>query len=105
MHKNQLSLQAHSEKEGFFRAKHPKLRSKIVNKKVLKQKKRKKVRKRNEKRKTILKCKNIKLFGINAAGIKSKLKSFNEVLKRIEPKIWMVQETKLKPNEEYHVKQ
>ena len=43
---------------------------------------------------------NFSVFGINAAGIKSKLKSFDEVLKKLNPKIWMVQETKLKPNEQ-----
>ena len=39
------------------------------------------------------------IFGINAAGIKSKTKSFNEILKRLKPKIWMLQETKLNLNE------
>ena len=43
--------------------------------------------------------KSFKIFGINAAGIKSKLKSFNEILNKISPQIWMLQETKLKPNE------
>ena len=64
----------------------------MTSKKVLKQKKVKKPRKRYEKRKTLLKSKDMKIFGINAAGIKSKLKSFNEVITRINPKIWMVQE-------------
>ena len=41
----------------------------------------------------------MKIFGINAAGIKSKTKSFNEILKRLKPKIWMLQETKLNLNE------
>ena len=45
------------------------------------------------------KFKTIKIFGANAAGIKSKLKSFDLVLKEVKPQIWMVQETKLKPNE------
>ena len=71
-----------------------------MKKKILKQKKPKRIRKRNEKRKKIIKYKEINFFGINAAGIKSKLKSFNEVLMRIKPKIWFVQETKLKPQEE-----
>ena len=42
--------------------------------------------------------KSLKTFGINAAGINSKLALFNEVLTRISPQIWMVQETKLKVN-------
>ena len=41
----------------------------------------------------------IRLFGINSAGLKSKLDSFNDILKRINPQIWTIQETKLKPNE------
>ena len=64
----------------------------------MKQKKRK-IRKRHEKRSKIKNCENIKIFGINSAGIKSKIKSFNEILKRLSPKIWMIQETKLKPDE------
>ena len=44
------------------------------------------------------KC-DFKIFGINCAGIKSKLKTFNNVLNRIQPKVWMLQETKLKTNE------
>jgi hypothetical protein len=39
------------------------------------------------------------LYGINSAGIKSKIKSFEEVLSRLRPQIWMVEETKLKPHE------
>ena len=42
---------------------------------------------------------NIKLFGINAAGIKCKIESFNEVLSKLKPQIWMIEETKLKPHE------
>ena len=44
------------------------------------------------------KC-DFKIFGINCAGIKSKLKTFNNVLNIIQPKVWMLQETKLKTNE------
>ena len=58
-----------------------------------------KIRKRYEKRQKIQKCENLKIFGINSAGIKSKIKSFNEVLSRMQPQIWMLQETKLKPND------
>ena len=64
----------------------------------MKQKKVKLSRKRVQKRNKI-KNKCFKIFGINSAGIKSKLKSFNDILKKIQPKIWMVQETKLKPHE------
>ena len=42
---------------------------------------------------------NFKIFGINSAGIKSKLLTFEAVLKCIQPSIWMLQETKLKSNE------
>ena len=45
------------------------------------------------------KISTLKLFGINCAGSKSKLDSFNNVLKRINPHIWTIQETKLKQNE------
>ena len=39
------------------------------------------------------------MFGINSAGIKCKINSFNDVLNRLKPHIWMVEETKLKPHE------
>ena len=38
------------------------------------------------------------MFGVNCAGIKSKLESLNDVLKRLNPQIWTLQETKLKSN-------
>ena len=41
----------------------------------------------------------LRIFGVNAAGIKCKLDSFNDILKRLQPQIWAVQETKLKKNE------
>ena len=47
-----------------------------------------------------MKNENLKLFGINSAGIKSKLDSFNEVLSTLKPHIWMLEETKLKPHED-----
>ena len=40
-----------------------------------------------------------KIYGINAAGIKSKLKSFQTVLADLKPTIFMIQETKLRANE------
>ena len=41
----------------------------------------------------------MKLFGINCAGLKSKLDSFDDILKRVNAHIWTLQETKLKQNE------
>ena len=41
----------------------------------------------------------LRIFGVNAAGIKCKLESFNDILQRLQPQIWAVQETKLKKNE------
>ena len=64
----------------------------------MKQKKNK-IRKRCEKRPKIEKSEIIKIFGINAAGIKSKINSFNEIFKRLKPKIWLLQETKLNLND------
>ena len=59
----------------------------------------KKIRRRSEKRMKTNKVKSLKMFGINCAGIKSKLNSFDDILKRLCPQIWTLQETKLKPNE------
>ena len=56
-------------------------------------------KKRNKKRNKNL-DKSFTIYGINSAGIKSKLKSFDGVLNRIKPQIWMMQETKLKTNEQ-----
>ena len=39
------------------------------------------------------------MFFVNSAGIKCKLDSMNDILKRLKPQIWALQETKLKPNE------
>ena len=58
-----------------------------------------KKRKRNEKRQIRNKLKSLKIFGANAASIKCKLKSFDDILTRLCPQIWIMQETKLKPNE------
>ena len=73
-------------------------RKQKVTKNLLKQKKagnkRRKARKRIRIKQSLF-----KIFGINCAGLKSKTKTFNEVLKRVKPKIWTVQETKLKGNE------
>ena len=56
-------------------------------------------RKRVQKRNKINKVQTLKIYGINAAGIKCKLKSFSNVLSRLSPQIWMIEETKLKPGE------
>ena len=61
--------------------------------------KRNKKRKRSENRQKMNKFKSLNIFGVNANGIKCKLKSFTDVLSRICPQIWMVQETKMKPKE------
>ena len=41
-----------------------------------------------------------RMFGVNAAGVKCKLKSLDTILKRLKPQIWAIQETKLKPETE-----
>ena len=58
-----------------------------------------KQRKRNEKRKHKNVSKSLKIFAANAAGIKCKLKSLDGILLKLQPQIWMLEETKLKPNE------
>ena len=70
----------------------------MKNKKILKQKKEKKKRKRSEKRKYNTDKYELKIFAANAAGISCKLKSFENILLEIKPQIWMLEETKLKPN-------
>ena len=57
------------------------------------------IRKRGIKRHSKVKHNSLKLFGINAAGINSKIKSFDHVISRLKPHIWMIEETKLKPHE------
>ena len=80
----------------FFSGLHTKLQEKIAHKQILRKKNNPQFRKRGNKN---LKSKILKVFGINAAGIKSKMDSFNEVLSVLKPQIWMVEETKLKPHE------
>ena len=58
------------------------------------------MRKRGLKRNKKITHNILKIFGINAAGIKSKLKSFDDVISRLKPHIWMIEETKLKPHEQ-----
>ena len=61
--------------------------------------KQKKCRKRNKNGKNKIISKSVKFYGINAAGIKSKLKSFDNIISVLKPSIWAIQETKLKPGE------
>ena len=83
----------------FIRGGFKKKSTNMKNKKILKQKKGKKKRKRMEKRNhNIDKC-EMKIFAANAAGIRCKIKSFDQIISNIAPKIWMLEETKLKPNE------
>ena len=58
-----------------------------------------KPRKRFEKRRNKIISNSLKIFAANAAGIKSKMKSFNDILLKLKPQIWMIQETKLNSNE------
>ena len=39
---------------------------------------------------------NLKLLGVNSAGLSSKLISFDKVLKDVEPGVFFIQETKMK---------
>ena len=41
----------------------------------------------------------LRIMGVNAAGIKCKLQSFNHILNKLKPQIWAMQETKLKNKE------
>ena len=43
--------------------------------------------------------KNIRVIGVNAAGITSKLHSFDKLIFDRKPSIWMMQETKRKPTD------
>ena len=64
----------------------------------MKQKKVKKKRKRLEERNKIKPTK-FRMIGINSAGIKCKLRSLDDILSRLKPQIFALEETKLKPNE------
>ena len=72
--------------------------NKLGKNEIYKQKKHKIKRKRCQRRNKI-ENNNFKVYAINAAGIKSKLISFESVLKTIQSSLWMLQETKLKRNE------
>ena len=60
---------------------------------INKNKKQKRVRK--QKTKSAFK-KSIRFLGVNAAGIKSKMNSFKNVLKELRPSVFFIEETKLK---------
>ena len=49
---------------------------------------------RKTKRKQI--CKKLTLFGVNAAGISSKLQSFDYLLSTLQPSVFFIEETKMK---------
>ena len=87
------------ERASFFRELHSKLKEKITTKESLRRKNQP-IRKRAIKRNKKVKNEILKLFGINAASIKCKIDSFNEVLSRLKPQIWMIEKTKLKPHED-----
>ena len=57
------------------------------------------IRKRGLKRHNKKQHEKLKIFGINSAGIRCKVKSFDNVLQLLKPHIWMLQETKLRPHE------
>ena len=76
-----------------------KLQNKIAVKKTQRTNQKQSKRKRGIKRDKKYKNQVLKIFGINAAGIKCKIESFDDVLCRLKPHIWMVQETKLRPHE------
>jgi hypothetical protein len=99
-----LYVQAYYGKKVFFRGQLPKRKRKIVDKKVLKQKKGTKKRKRSEKRHLCKKSYALKMFAVNAAGIRCKLKSFNQIIESLKPQIWMVEETKLNQMKSLNVK-
>ena len=71
----------------------------MTKKKVLKQKKIKKDKRKRYRKKNKNEITKFRISGVNAAGLKSKIESFNAILDRLEPQLWSVQETKLKNNE------
>ena len=86
----------------FFKRRSLQNKNKIKNKKVLKQKKIKIRRKRHHKRFENNAIK-LRILGVNAAGIKSKLQSFNQILNTLQPHIWTMQETKLKNSQDMNI--
>ena len=79
------------------------MRTKLKDKIAVKESQRKThkipMRKKNIKRTKKHENRNLRIFGVNAAGIKSKIESFNKVLCDLKPHIWIVERTKLKPHE------
>ena len=94
-----MHVQTYHGKNLFFRGLQEKLCEKIAQKELLRMKSNVNTRKRGMKRNKNMKNHILKLYGINAAGIKSKTESFKNVLSQLKPQIWMVEETKLKPHE------
>ena len=89
-----MSVSAYSAENSFFSKRGIGNSSSITEKNLSKQ-----GRKRSIKRKYLNENKSLKMIGVNAAGINSKLESFNAMLVKLKPQIWCVQETKLKENE------
>ena len=94
-----MHVQAYHGQGIFFRGVYAKLQEKIIYKASLRKKQNIPMRKRGYKRHKNMKHETLRLFGINAAGIRCEIKSFDDVLSRLKPHIWMAQETKLKVNE------
>ena len=93
-----MFLYSYNNKKSFFRERQHRNSKKLAKKTKIKYEKIRIKQKRFQKRKIKIN-QNVKIFGINCAGIKSKLKSFDAILKELKPTIWMLQETKLRPNE------
>ena len=92
-----LSFSTFCDKNSFFRGSQINKKSNVENVQIKKNKNKK--RKRCENRKTNLISRTLNIFAANAAGIKSKYKSFEKVLLSLKPQIFMLQETKLRANE------
>ena len=92
-----MSVQALGAQKSFFRGRQED-KTKCTNLKISQNvEANKSLRKRSIKRKYMNTSKNLRIIGVNSAGINSKTESFNDVLKRLEPHVWCLQETKLKP--------
>ena len=67
---------------------------------IIKNKSKEKRNRRKERKRNLTKNKNIKIVGLNCAGILNKLDSFEDLLKNKDPLIFCLQETKVRrPNQ------
>ena len=57
-------------------------------------------KKRNQKRNNQKVNKEMLLIGVNAAGLNSKLQSFDTILSELEPSVFFIQESKMKENQQ-----